>query len=205
MDRFAIKNLDDFFAMLKDQDDEVEEVIEVEEETSCLEKTANEVMCAYQDANKWLDSVKEAIYIKMNCPFFSSFVHNLAHTMPARFDKFGDILHTINMEIPYPATAEIAEKPVTLDEAFDVIFDTLDEIKVALNAFIKCTDEENHGMACAAEACLNDIEGEYPMLYRLQAKAKECGEDTISFDKFVGQYIEHKSDLLESRIGNRRK
>lgn len=175
-----------------------EEALQSSERGDCVVKTVNAVMAAYQNANKWLDSVKEAIYINMNCPFFSSFVHTLAHTMPARFDKFGDILHTINMEIPYPATAEISKKPTNLNEAFTIIFSTLDAIKVALNAFIKCTDEKYHGMACAAEACLNDIEGEYPMLYRLQAKAKECGEDTITFDKFVGQYNEHKGDLLES-------
>lgn len=35
------------------------------------------------------------------------------------------------------------------------------------------------------------------MLYRLRDKANECGEDTVTFDKFVGQYQEHKDDLLE--------
>lgn len=162
----------------------------------CAESSARDVMAAYQNANKWLDSVKEAIYTKMNCPFFSSFVHKLAHTMPERFDKFGDILHTVNIEIPYPATAEIVKKPATIQESFTIIFEILDAIKNALNTFIKCTDEQYHGMACAAEVCLNDIESEYPMLYRLQAKANECGDDTITFDKFVGQYTEHKDELL---------
>lgn len=132
----------------------------------------------------------------MNCPFFSSYIHELAHTMPGRFDKFGDILHTINMEIPYPATAEIEKKPETIDDAFGIIFGVLDAIKEKLNAFIKCTDEKYHGMACAAEACLNDIEGEYPMIFRLQAKWNQCNDDMVDFDKYVMQYVEHKDDLL---------
>lgn len=161
-----------------------------------LETAAINVMAAYQNANRWLDSVKEAIYIKMNCPFFSSFVHELAHKMPQLFDEYGDILHTINMEIPYPATEEIEKKPDNLNEAFIIIFNILDAIKKALNEFISYVDKEYHGMACSAENCLNTIENEYPNLYRLQAKAKECGDDTVSFDKFVGQFVEHKDELL---------
>jgi len=200
MENVVFNSFDDVMSALNAiSNEEAPQVPETVEGGDCVNKTAAEVMVAYQNANKWLDSVKEAIYINMNCPFFSSFVHELAHSMPPRFDVYGEILHTINMEIPYPATAEISKKPANLEEAFTIIFSTLDAIKTALNAFIKCTDEKYHGMACAAEACLNDIEGEYPMLYRLQAKAKECGEDTITFDKFVGQYNEHKSDLLESK------
>jgi len=51
-----------------------------------------------------MDIIKEFLFTDMGCPFFSSYIHNLAHTMPVRFDKFGDILHTIDMKIPYPAT-----------------------------------------------------------------------------------------------------
>lgn len=182
-------------------EEEAEKVVNepVEElPVSDLEQRVRDVMASYQTANKWLDTVKEAIYTKMNCPFFSSFIHELAHSMPGRFDKFGDILHTINMEIPYPETNELSNPPQNLEEAFNVTFNVLNDIKAALNEFIKFTDDSYHGMSCAAEALLNDIEGEYPMLYRLQAKAKECGDDTVSFDKFVGQYVEHKDELLES-------
>lgn len=166
--------------------------------TDCVLSTATDVMTAYQNANKWLDSTKEAVYIHMNCPFFSSYIHNLAHTMPVRFDAFGDILHTINMEIPYPATAELEKKPQNISEAFDVIFMVLDAIKDSLNAFIKCTDENQHGMACSAEACLNDIEKEYPFLFRLLAKWNQSNNDMVAFDKYVMNYIEHKDELAES-------
>lgn len=156
------------------------------------------VMTAYQNANKWLDSVKEVLYTDLSCPFFSSFVHKLAHTMPGRFDKFGDILHTTNMKIPYPATPEISREPSNITEAFDIIFQVLEQIKLALNDFIQATDVTYHGMACSAEACLNDIESEYPMLNRLRDKWNQCNNDMVDFDKYVCQYIDHKDDLLES-------
>lgn len=159
---------------------------------------ARNVMSAYQNANKWLDSVKEAVYTRMNCPFFSSFIHTLAHTMPGRFDKFGDILHTENMEIKYPSTDELTNIPENLTDAFNVIFKCLDSIKEALSAFIRATDNAHHGMSCAAEACLNDIESEYPMLYRLRSKCEECKDDSVAFDKYVMQYVTHKDDLVES-------
>lgn len=174
-----------------------------EEPTDPIADAAREVMTAYQNANKWLDSVKEFLYITVNCPFFSSFVHKLAHTMPERFDKFGDILHTVDMEIPYPATAELATRPADISEAFTVIFNVLNDIKTALNKFIAITDADAHGMACAAETLLNDIEGEFPMLYRLSKKWADCSGDSVAFDKYVCQYIDHKDDLLENKRGTK--
>ena len=167
------------------------------EDASPIELSAEAVMAAYQNANKWLDSIKESIYTAMNSPFFSSFVHKLAHTMPGRFDKFGDILHTCNIKIPYPTTLVIEREPADVGESIDMIFAILDEIKKSLNNFIQVTDVSNHGMACAAETLLNDIESEYPMLYRLQGKWNQC-HDTVEFDKYVMQYVDHKDDLVES-------
>jgi len=172
-------------------------VVKTMPEDSIIE-CATAVMDAYQSANKWLDTVKEAVYHDMSCVFFSSFIHKLAHTMPERFDKFGDILHTANIRIPYPATNYIPNEPTNIDEVFDSIFMVMDNIKIALNDFIRCTDEQNHGLSCAAEGLLNDIESEYPMLYRFRHEWEQCGGDTIQFDKYVNQYVNHKDDLVES-------
>lgn len=163
----------------------------------CVVECAKKVMTAYQNANKWLDSTKEAVYSDMNCPFFSSFIHELAHKMPGLFDDFGDILHSANIKVPYPATEEIHEEPTNIDEVFIVLFGVLDEIEHSLNEFINCTADEYHGMAVDAENCLSDIESEYPMLYRLKGAWGNSHDDMITFDKFVCQYVDHKDDLLE--------
>jgi len=167
-------------------------------ENSCVIESATNVMASYQNANKWLDITKEFVYTNLGCVFFSSYIHELAHTMPVRFDKFGDILHTVNMKIPYPATDYIPLEPTNIDEVFNAIFSILDAIKNSLNDFIKCTDEQYHGMACAAEGLLNDIEGEYPMLYRMQQEWAQCNGDNIKFDKYVNQFVKNKDDLTES-------
>lgn len=208
-DPFIVKIVEDG-KVIYDEKDNWDESLETESlhedfymfidnvDTDVMEQTIRDVMSAYQNANKWLDSVKETVYSRMSCPFFSSFIHKLAHTMPARFDKFGDILHTTNLVIPYPATEEIDHEPTSIDDVFGFIFGTLDAIKTSLTSFIKCTDEQYHGMSCAAEELLNDIESEYPMLYRLRDKWSQCEGDVVEFDKYVQQYVDHKDDLLES-------
>lgn len=183
---------------IDDNSQVVTESVEEELTEMSVVDTPTQVMAAYQNANKWLDSVKEFLYIEMSCPFFSSYVHSLAHSMPERFDKFGDILHTDNIQIPYPTTVELETELTSISDAFEVIFMSLDNIKQSLNDFIKDVDDIKHGMACSAETLLNDIESEYPMLFRLKDKWEQCNEDSVEFDKYVQQYIDHKDDLLES-------
>lgn len=170
-------------------------------EEPVIEETDNSivgVMGAYQNANKWLDSVKESLYTDLACPFFSSYVHQLAHSMPERFDKFGDILHTANIQIPYPTTLELDRELNSVDDAFAIIFEVVEAIQNNLVTFIRENDEAHHGMSCAAEGLLNEIEEELPMLYRLRDKWEQCDGNTVEFDKFVQQYVDHKDDLLES-------
>lgn len=193
-DKFGTTDLDIINAG-NEEDVTLSESLEISDE---LNNSINGVMASYQNANKWLDSVKEFIYSDLSCPFFSSFVHELAHTMPGRFDKFGDILHTMNIEIPYPTTLELDNELTSVDDAFAIIFGCLDDIKNNLNNFIELTDKDYHGMACSAEELLNDIESEYSMLFRLRDKWNQCNGDLVDFDKFVAQYVEHKEDLLES-------
>jgi len=73
----------------------------------------------------------------------------------------------------------------------------LDAIKTALNDFIKCADENYHGMSCAAETLLNDIEGEYVPLYKMR-KAWTEYQEPMRFDRWVGTYAEKRADLNES-------
>ena len=86
---------------------------------------AEQVMASYQNANKWLDSIKEFVLMDLGCVFFSNYIHNLAHTMPARFDKFGDILHTADIKVPYPATAAITTMPSDIPSVFQQVLDIL--------------------------------------------------------------------------------
>ena len=47
------------------------------------------VMTAYQNANRWLDIVKEDLLINKGMVFFSNYIHDLAHTMPSAAEESG--------------------------------------------------------------------------------------------------------------------
>ena len=158
---------------------------------------AEQVMASYQNANKWLDSIKEFVLMDLGCVFFSNYIHNLAHTMPARFDKFGDILHTADIKVPYPATAGIATMPSDIPSVFQQVLDILGAISTSLRGFIKITqDTEAHAMACSAEELLIDIEGEYTNIYRLR-RVYSINPDAIGFDKYVSHYVSNLSNLID--------
>lgn len=158
---------------------------------------AEQVMESYQNANKWLDSIKEYVLMDLSCVFFSNYIHNLAHTMPARFDKFGDILHTADIKVPYPATAGIPNMPSDIPSVFQQVLDILGAISTSLRGFIKITqDTEFHAIACSAEELLIDIEGEYTNLYRLRRAYSSC-QDIIKFDKYVAHYLNNLGELID--------
>lgn len=163
-----------------------------------VEDFACSVIAAYQNATKWLDTIKEMIYHDHSCVFFSDYIHRLAHSMPERFDKFGDILHTGDIKIEYPETKELEDVPSTPEEAIDKVIEILNAIKGSLNNFIKCTDENNHGMACSTEDLLMDIDKEYTPLFRMKKALENCDGDYASFDKWVHQYVDNKDKLTES-------
>lgn len=162
-----------------------------------IKKPARNVMAAYQNANRYLDAIKEQLLINLHVPFFSNIIHELAHTMPQRFDKFGDILHEHHLIIPYPATFEyLIAEDFTVEDCFGSIYDSLQEIEDNLLAFIKVTEGTRlHSMACAAETLLQDITKEYTWLRIIEAQFKSSNSLT-SWDKWVHVYWENKEHLI---------
>lgn len=172
---------------------------EIVQETtnSPILNAAEQVMASYQNANKWLDIIKEVLLMDLGCVFFSNYIHNLAHTMPARFDKFGDILHTADIKVPYPATAYIPSMPSAIIGCFSMIFEIIKGISTSLREFIKITqDTEYHALACSTEELLVDIEGENTNLFRMK-RAYDICEDTIKFDKYVAHYVSNLGNLID--------
>ena len=171
-------------------------VQEPQEPISPLLSSATNVMIAYQNANKWLDIVKEALLMDCGCTFFSNYIHNLAHSMPVRFDKFGDILHTMDMKVPYPATEYIESEPTSIAEAFDSVFSILLDISNALVDFITAAESTNKAAAISAETLLEEIANENTSLYRMRRAYLLCG-DNIKFDKWCAQYINNLGTLID--------
>lgn len=171
-------------------------VQEPQEPISPLLSSATNVMIAYQNANKWLDIIKEALLMDCGCTFFSNYIHNLAHSMPVRFDKFGDILHTMDMKVPYPATEYIESEPTSIAEAFDSVFSILLDISNALVEFIAAAESTNKAAAISAETLLEEIANENTSLYRMRRAYLLCG-DNIKFDKWCAQYINNLGTLID--------
>ena len=171
-------------------------VQEPQEPISPLLSSATNVMIAYQNANKWLDIVKETLLMDCGCTFFSNYIHNLAHSMPVRFDKFGDILHTMDMKVPYPATEYIESEPTSIAEAFDSVFSILLDISNALVEFIAAAESTDKAAAISAETLLEEIANENTSLYRMRRAYLLCG-DNIKFDKWCAQYINNLGTLID--------
>lgn len=168
------------------------------ENPSSLGVSASNVMASYQNANKWLDIIKEYLLMDCGCVFFSNYVHNLAHSMPVRFDKFGDILHTIDMKVPYPATAYIDSEPSSVEESFDKICTILDSISSSLSEFIGVAESSSYkAMAVSAETLLEDISREYINLNRMRRAFNKCDGEVIKFDKWVAQYLNNLGTLID--------
>lgn len=174
-----------------DSDEEVGQ-----EPISPLLSSATNVMIAYQNANKWLDIIKEALLMDCGCTFFSNYIHNLAHSMPMRFDKFGDILHTMDMKVPYPATEYIESEPTSIAEAFDSVFSILLDISNALVEFVAAAESTNKAAAISAETLLEEIANENTSLHRMRRAYLLCG-DNIKFDKWCAQYINNLGTLID--------
>ena len=170
----------------------------VMERVSGVESSATGVMASYQNANKWLDIIKEELLMTHGCVFFSNHIHELAHTMPERFDKFGDILHTANMKVPYPATGYIPFNLEDMNSIFNAIFEILDSINESLRDFIKINqDSKYHSMASVTEELLIDIDSEYTNLYRFQKAYHMSNSDIIKFDKWVSRYMREIDNLID--------
>lgn len=162
-----------------------------------LNNAAEQVMRSYQDANKWLDIIKEYLLMDCGCVFFSNYIHNLAHSMPVRFDKFGDILHTIDMKVPYPATEYIDSEPTSVSESFDKVCNILDTISSSLSEFILLAESTHYkAIAISSETLLEDISREYTNLKRMRRALDRCEGDIIKFDKWVAQYVNNQSTIL---------
>lgn len=109
-------------------------------EFAVIKGRARDVVEAYQNAARFLDTVKEWVYIHAGMVHTSDSIHKMAHEMPGLFDKFGDMLHERHLEVMYPATPELTEPIEDMDKAYEIIIDVLERISTALEAFHSAAD-----------------------------------------------------------------
>lgn len=150
-----------------------------------LREPARGVVARYQDAARFLDTVQEWVYIEMGLPHTARMIHNLAHEMPRRFDVFGGMLHERHLMVEYPATPELAEDILDMDDAFRIVTGVLENIQDALETFREQTDNGAfRPMALKAEELMAQNSADYTRF--LEAwKMWDSGVSRSSFDNWV--------------------
>ena len=152
---------------------------------AALRDPARNVIAAYQQAARFLDTVQESVYIEHGMVNTARMIHNLAHEMPKRFDEFADMLHERHLMAEYPATPELTESIDDMDKAFEIVIAALDDIQEALEAFRSVTDTAAfRPMALKAEELMLQNSGDYTKVLNAWIMWDESGSKS-SFDSWV--------------------
>lgn len=152
------------------------------------------VSAAYSEANKWLDTLKEWVYIEQGMAHLSKLIHDLAHKELERLDVFADILHENHLMQFYPTTEEvdIFEEVKDIGDCFDFVIRVTDHIQEKLRAFHD-TIEFNNGllpMALKVEELMMKNSADRTVFLDLWVRWDEDGGSKTSFDKYVAHFIE---------------
>ena len=153
---------------------------------SPLRDPMRDVIAAYQNGARWLDTVQEKVYIETGIVHTSRKIHDLAHEMPKLFDIFGDMLHEQHLEVEYPATSELAEEIKTPTKAFETVIAVLDEINTALEKFHAATDiADFRAMALKTEELMLTNSRMRTQIFEMWNMWENGGSSHTSFDSWV--------------------
>lgn len=157
-----------------------------------LRRPARDVIAAYQDANRFLDTVQEWIYIESAMPKAARVIHNLAHEQPKRFDRFSDMLHERHLMAEYPPTPELREEIREMDDAFAVVISALDRIQTALVEFRATAERSGQlPMALYAEEAMVENSASYTRVLEMW-NLWDTGVSASSFDNWCGHLLEEE-------------
>ncbi len=154
---------------------------------SMLKEPGRNVVKAYQNAARFLDTLKEWVWIETGMGYASEYIHNLAHEMPKRFDAFGDILHDYHLMVIYPATPELTEDIQDMEKVFAIAVDVLDDIDGALKEFVRAVEVGGHDdMKATLDALLEQNRNSYNGILQMWKMWEGCQSPGV-FDSWVHQ------------------
>lgn len=152
------------------------------------------VVGAYQNANRFLDTVQEWVYIETGMIHTSRMIHNLAHKMPEQFDRVADMLHERHLMVEYPATPELTEEIGTMDRAFEIVIECLNEVQEALERFRAVTDNpELRPMTLMSEEFMAELSGYYTKVLAAW-NMWDQGVSPSSFDNWISHLMEEEEE-----------
>lgn len=158
------------------------------------------VVKAYQDANRFLDTTQEYVYIEQGMRYFSKMIHKQAHKYPVQFDKFTDMLHERHLMAEYPSTPELdwKEEFKDLGDVFALIIRVFDNIQEALEGFRNVTDNASfRAMALFVEELMLENSRDYTLFLEAWFRWDNDGGSKTSFDSWCEKLLDDLEDAEE--------
>ena len=162
-----------------------------------LREPSRAVSAAYGEGNKWLDQLKEYVYIEQGMPNLSRLIHNAAHRQLERLDDFGDLLHERRLAQFYPTTQELDlyGEVRDLDGAFALVIRVLEHVQAALLAFRDAAASAGLlPLALRTEELMLRNSGEYAVFLELWSRWDADGGSKTSFDGLCEEYLEEEEE-----------
>lgn len=156
-----------------------------------LRDPARAVIAAYQNGNRFFDTVQEYALIEEGMPNLSTVIHRQAHQFPGRFDSFAEMLHERHLMAEYPETPEMdwREELKGIDDIFRCLMAAFEEIQTALENFRKVVDNADfRPMALKAEELMTQNSADYTKFLDMWARWDNEGGSKTSFDSWVRHY-----------------
>ena len=163
------------------------------EKYKALRDPSRAVIEAYQNANRFLDTIQEYVYIEQGMPYLANAIHKQAHKFPQRFDKFADMLHERHLMAEYPETPEMdwREELKDLDNVFNTVIKVFDNINEALERMHAVTDNADfRAMALFVENLMSENSADYTKFITAWVRWDEDGGSKTSFDSWCNKYFE---------------
>ena len=160
---------------------------------SPLRDPARAVIAAYQNGNRFLDTIQEFCLIEEGMPNLATVIHLQAHEFPGRFDSFSEMLHERHLMAEYPETPEMDWKAELhgVDDIFRCVLAAFEGIQEALEDFRKVVDNANfRPMALKAEELMTQNSADYTRFLDMWARWDNDGGSKTSFDSWVRHYAE---------------
>lgn len=162
---------------------------------SPIKKASRDVIEAYQNGNRYLDTAQEYVYIKLGMPNLAKVIHNQAHEFPKTFDRFVDMLHERHLMAEYPATEELdtSEYFNNLDSVFSFVITVFEDIGEKLEVFRNITDNgELRPMSLFAEELIAENSKNYTKFLEMWARwdiNENVSTSLTTFDSWCSEHF----------------
>lgn len=149
-----------------------------------LEQSARRVMVAMGKAMWGMAQLKECVWYS-GFQGVTNFFHWMEHSYGDRIDEFKAILAQIGLPLPYPEFPAMTRYPSTVEEAFEIGIDLIDEVNTAVSDFVEETDNIRYE-PLARQAENIQIANYKPKAYMTQAieMARDGDSSATSFDSW---------------------